>query len=536
MSKSGKSPGIVLVNTFCQSSDKYFTGYIGYMDRPAAVRRTHIKNYDIFSGYMKYMGNPIKTEQLDSEEPERISGLFTEYTDLVSADDTEKIKNEFRKAQDNGSLMWQTVISFRNDWLEKMNVYHADTGILDEKRLKGAARKAVNKMLEKEELTNAVWTAAIHYNTDNIHIHIAAVEPQPQRRTKLYPQYEIEHKKGKWQYKKMQDQETGAWHKVPLLDEKGDILMKEEYVGKFKESSIKAAKSALLEDLTLNKDINREINEIIRERILRTLKGANLHEDQEFRQSFIEICEALPDNKGVCNYGNSAMAFLRPEIDALSRSYLEKYHEVDFKLLSEKLQMKEDYYVEAYGDSENQYAAHKMQDLYYRMGNAILKTARNYVKILEYNEEPVILEKSAAKGDTKAMYHLGRIYLRKEDKADIEKGIAYMLKSAENGDPQAQYEMGWISKKAGNLTDAKKWFTASSAQGNAYAAKALNDLNKPVDWSRGIRYSLAKNETDLQKALYWLKKSLDYEYEKYINLQDYEKLQQSIEENRDIEL
>lgn len=30
MSKSGKSPGIVLVNTFCQSSDKYFTGYIGY--------------------------------------------------------------------------------------------------------------------------------------------------------------------------------------------------------------------------------------------------------------------------------------------------------------------------------------------------------------------------------------------------------------------------------------------------------------------------------------------------------------------------
>ena len=536
MGETDKAPGIVLVNTFCHSSDKYFSGYISYMDRPAAVRKSHIEDYDIFSGYMDYMGNPIKTKEADFREPEKISGLFTAYTDFSAEEATAKMKDEFRRAQNNGSLMWQTVLSFRNDWLQDMHIYDIESGLLDEKRLKSAARKAVNKMFEKEGLYNAVWTAAIHYNTDNIHIHIAAVEPQPQRRKKLYPQYEIENRNGKWQYKKTKDPETGTWHRIPLLDEQGNIQMKEEYVGKFKGSSINAAKSALLEDLSQNKDINHEINEIIRERIVRALKDTNLYEDPRFREAFIKICEALPENKGICNYGNSAMASLRPDIDELSRRYLEKYHEEAFDLLTEKLQIQESYYKEAYGESKNRYADYKLKDLYYRMGNAILKAARNYKKTFEDEENADFLKKLADQDNPNAMYRLGRFYLEREDMESVEKGISYMLKSAEKGNPQAQYEMGWISKKSGNLNDAKEWFTASASQGNVYAAKALNDLNKPIDWNRSVRYSLAKNKKDLQQALFWLKKSLDYEYERFINLQDYEKLQQSIEENRSIEI
>lgn len=37
-----------------------------------------------------------------------------------------------------------------------------------------------NVKREKIEHT-AVWSGAIHYNTDNIHIHIATVEPYPTR-------------------------------------------------------------------------------------------------------------------------------------------------------------------------------------------------------------------------------------------------------------------------------------------------------------------------------------------------------------------
>ena len=40
-------------------------------------------------------------------------------------------------------------------------------------------------MLEKENLQNSVWSGAIHYNTDNIHIHVATVEPSPLRKKEI---------------------------------------------------------------------------------------------------------------------------------------------------------------------------------------------------------------------------------------------------------------------------------------------------------------------------------------------------------------
>ena len=68
--------------------------------------------------------------------------------------------------------------------------------------------KAVSKMLKSEGLENAVWSAAIHFNTDNIHVHIAAVEPEPMRKKKEYIQYRTVEKDGKR-------------IKEPILDRKG---------------------------------------------------------------------------------------------------------------------------------------------------------------------------------------------------------------------------------------------------------------------------------------------------------------------------
>src|SRR5690625_7773322 len=37
-------------------------------------------------------------------------------------------------------------------------------------------------MLAAERMQqSAIWTASLHYNTDNIHVHIATVEPHPTR-------------------------------------------------------------------------------------------------------------------------------------------------------------------------------------------------------------------------------------------------------------------------------------------------------------------------------------------------------------------
>ena len=149
--------GVVVVTKFCNSESKAFSAYIDYIDRKDAVRTENAARYNL---YQDYMGNPEKT-----------TGLFTEYRDIQTPEDKADLKEIFRQAQNKGSLMWQTVISFDNRWLEKNGLYSAKDEVLDEERLKGITKSAVHKMLEKEGLQNAVWSAAIHYNTDNIHIH-----------------------------------------------------------------------------------------------------------------------------------------------------------------------------------------------------------------------------------------------------------------------------------------------------------------------------------------------------------------------------
>ena len=39
----------------------------------------------------------------------------------------------FKTAHENGSIMWQDVISFHNPWLEKQGIYDEKTKTLDEK-------------------------------------------------------------------------------------------------------------------------------------------------------------------------------------------------------------------------------------------------------------------------------------------------------------------------------------------------------------------------------------------------------------------
>ena len=50
-------------------------------------------------------------------------GLFTETGDVQTMEDKTKRKDIFKQAQSKDSLMWQTVISFDNKWLEKNGLY-----------------------------------------------------------------------------------------------------------------------------------------------------------------------------------------------------------------------------------------------------------------------------------------------------------------------------------------------------------------------------------------------------------------------------
>ena len=203
--------GVVVVTEFCRPHTSKYQGYIDYINRTEAVRNENTAKYNL---YQDYMGNPKKT-----------TSLFTAEKNELTLKEKNDLKEIFSEAQKNESIMWQTVISFDNRWLNQYGIINDDGTLIDEGKLKEVARGAVRRMLENEKLENAVWSGAIHFNTDNLHIHVATVEPIPMREKKEYVQYNYRYEKGKR-------------IKEPILNDKGEPVVKMEYKGRFKQSSI----------------------------------------------------------------------------------------------------------------------------------------------------------------------------------------------------------------------------------------------------------------------------------------------------------
>lgn len=347
--------GVTLMQDFCRPGSEEFGGYIDYLDREEAQRNNAIKTFNLFNDYM---GNPEKS-----------SGLFTADKDALTLDEKRELKDIFQIAQDNGSLMWQTVISFDNVWLEKNGVYDTQKQILDERKIKEVARMAIGKLLKEEKLEHAVWSAGIHYNTDNLHIHIATVEPFPMREKMLYD---------------------------------GHL----EVRGKFKLGSINKCKSVVVNELMQTKDVNLQINKIIRKDIVEQLKARELTQDPILKEKFLTLCEKLPELPGnLMHYNNKATAQYRAYVDEISKLFLEKYTPEQYKELTNILERQSRLYEEAYGgDNYGYYKEDKLYDLMERMGNATLRAAREYLKSLGQKTE--VLEKESDSVDAAVQMRL----------------------------------------------------------------------------------------------------------------------------------
>ncbi|MGL4484927.1 MAG: MobP2 family relaxase [Anaerovoracaceae bacterium] len=427
--------GIVAVTEFCSSSDSAFSGYIDYIDRDEATRTEHINDFNILGGYMDYM-----------ENPEKSTGLFSEKTEELTDEDKKEYKEAFKTAKANGSLMWQTVISFDNAWLKDMGIWNPETKALDEGKLQLATRSSVSTMLEKENLQAAVWTAATHYNTDNFHVHIAIVEPLPMREKREYQQYEKEKVAGKWRYKKQLSEKTGRYEKIAKLDAKGELILKEEYVGKFKESSIKALKSEMVKELSFNKEMNAEINSLIRDRIIKDAKENALFYDPEFKGKLLELYEKLPKDvtTNLWGYNTNAVEPIRPLIDEISDKYIAKHHEGALKSLESLLDRQEAVYQVAYG-KDNSFKENKLNDLHARLGNTILNELKLYHKEKESLGHNKSSEMVAKKG-TRSKQEFKSIANKAE--RDLKTSMKYLKRSLQ------KEASAWINKQEYELLQA----------------------------------------------------------------------------------
>ena len=174
---------IIFKSRFVISSSDKFNSYIAFINRDEAVRNDSFNRYSL---YNDYMGNPQKT-----------TGIFTSSSSNLTEKET--LKENFAKAQRNKSVMWQDVYSFDNKWLRKQGLYDPLTKTLDEERIKEAIRKSIDYSLDKTNIKDsAIWSGSIHYNTDNIHIHVAICEPNPTRQRGKRTQKTLDNMKSKF--------------------------------------------------------------------------------------------------------------------------------------------------------------------------------------------------------------------------------------------------------------------------------------------------------------------------------------------------
>ena len=432
--------GVTLMQDFCRPKSEIFSGYIDYLAREEAQRNDAIQTFNLFNDYM---GNPEKS-----------TGLFTNEKDNLTHSEKRALKDIFQTAQDNESVMWQTVISFDNRWLEQNGIYDSQKQILDEQKLKEVTRLAVNRLLKSEGLEHAVWSAGIHYNTDNLHVHIATVEPYPMREKMMY---------------------NG----------------KKEVRGKFKLQNINNCKSAVVNEIMRTKDINLQINNIIRKDIIASAESRNFRENPVIREQFLKLFENLqgvPKHKQ--NYNSYAIKPLREQIDGISEAYIQKYCKEEYKKFTEILQRQSKLYAEAYGGGNwEDFEQTKKEDLYRRMGNFVLREMRAYEVGISKKETSFELEKTYLGSG----YREEKVKITENLKEDMILKEPDLLQQEESNIETLEVQQTeQIFEKAGNLFE-------KSSQQNKSAGSYMDywkDLQEQIDFAK------EKNSADMLEKKY----------------------------------
>lgn len=329
--------GVILTKRFVAANTKKFQSYVNYIDRDEATRK---EKFESFSLYNDYMDNPNK-----------LGGLFTHDKDSLSEEEKKRLKNQYSQAQQNNSIMWQDVISFDNAWLEKHGLYDSKTKTLDEKKLMEATRSMMKVAEEKEELSNFFWSASFHFNTDNIHIHVASLEMTPNEKRKT---------------------------------------MSNELKGRFKPQTLDKMKSKFINTVLDRQQNLKNINDIIRQNIIKDRPDDLFQKDKKFKQLMKQIIADLPEDKKQWHYGYNTVNVKK--IDMLTSYYIETYKKEEFEELKNKLKKEENFLKETYGSGNNQsyknYSRNKIDDLYKRMGNNFLSEIKNMMKEKNSKLEP----------------------------------------------------------------------------------------------------------------------------------------------------
>lgn len=329
-----------------------FSKYISYMSRQYTLEKKKNLSLDEEQELevIKHSISNLPKEKSISEEKtpplEIKEGVFSIDKDTLTTKDLEQVHNTIKKAQDNGSVFYQDVISFDNDFLIKEKLLNPNTNELDEKKIQYASRKMMDSMFKDEKIESGYWFASIHRNTKHIHIHYGTVELKNTREL-------------------MTIEEDGVFYVAPK--------------GKRKQKTIDNMKSTFenaLIDRTAKLSRISELRNILVDEIKQTYA-----EDKEYLEKIgvlKDIFIELPANKKHWHYGSKHVTNqTRNKIDYITE-YLMRSNP-HYKEYLEKTEEESSYRKELFGDinrAEKDYGLNKKKEVQKRLGNALLAQMR----------------------------------------------------------------------------------------------------------------------------------------------------------------
>jgi len=336
-------PALILKSKFVLPNKVMFSSYVDYMSRSNAVYKEGEFDYLQFKEFNEYMDNSEKS-----------TGLFTRYSDSLSDEEKKELKETFNKAQNNDSVLWQDVFSFDNKWL-KENDFLDKNNKPDVLLIQNATRQSMDRLFKEDGLeSSGVWSAAIHTNTDNVHVHVATVEKTNSRERRTYP-----NKNG------VQVIGFKAVRKPLTLDH-----MKSSFINTFTDRNKNLEKIS-----SLRNDLYSEFS---------------LPESNYYLKQSKKIIKELPDDKRQWSYKNiSPKAKL--EIQKVVSEYKKnspKYNDYK-KYINQESESMKSLYGKTIRDTKD-YVLNKEEDLNYRLGNRYLKELKKNSKNLNLNKSSYI--------------------------------------------------------------------------------------------------------------------------------------------------
>lgn len=222
---TNRAEAVDIDNELSVSTSEQLIGDVG-LDQLKKIQADVPEQSLNFPEYIDYMNRSYATEKQTSDK----TAVFNQEKNHLSKEEVSQLKDQLETAYQNGSLLWQGVLSFDNSFLAKHGLYDMETGQVDQAAIKNVLRTAMPHLIQREGLSSdAFWWGNIHLNTDNIHIHFGLSEVESAREKIFYAPRGRMELRGNFSQKSIQGLKSEIFHGL-LNDQTRSRLLRQEQV------------------------------------------------------------------------------------------------------------------------------------------------------------------------------------------------------------------------------------------------------------------------------------------------------------------